>query len=190
MKNRFIKIFVEGDEKKFIEDYIEYLSSGKFKNYKVITTGGWTNIVKNKNEFLKTTEIHKGGKNLVIFDADENFTERKKELEKRKEDLGVDFDLFLFPNNKDEGDFETLLERIANEKNKAIFDCFQSYENCLSSKEKIYKLPNRKSRIFAYLEALAEETQSKKRDYSIPKCWNLKSDKLNELKSFLLPHIL
>lgn len=52
-----------------------------------------------------------GGVNLVIFDADADFEDRKKKLILWKERCHVDFELFLFPNNKDTGELEDLLEK-------------------------------------------------------------------------------
>ncbi len=135
------------------------------------------------NKFTENTD--NDGINLVIFDADNNFTERKKEIEKKKEEFDIQFELFLFPNNQDSGDFEILLESISNKEHKCIFECFDKYQNCLSSKNTTYILPNRKARIFAFLETLGEETQPKKRNYCVEKCWDLNSAILNSLKIFL-----
>ena len=51
-----------------------------------------------------------GGINLVIFDADEDTESRRAELLAIKEEFGVEFELFLLPNNKDVGALEDLLE--------------------------------------------------------------------------------
>ncbi len=183
MENRFIRIFVEGDDKIFIENYLHHLFREKVKDYDIICTGGWTNIHLERNKFIENTDNE--GLNLVIFDADIDFSKRKNELENKKTELGIEFELFLFPNNQDIGDFEVLLERISNVTHRSIFECFDKYQDCLSNKNETYILPNREARIFAYLETLNEETKPKKRDYSIDKCWNLNSSELDNLKEFL-----
>ncbi len=78
------------------------------------------------------------GINLVIFDADDNFRKRETEILQRKKELGIDFKLFLFPNNHAPGDFETLLEKIAIEKHQQLFDCFEKYQECLTNKNDNY----------------------------------------------------
>ncbi len=186
MENTFIRIFVEGDEKVFIDNYLSHLFEKKIKKYDIICTGGWTNLHLEKNKFRENTDDE--GINLVIFDADTNFDKRKNELEKQKTELGIEFELFLLPNNQDTGDFEALLERISNETHKCIFECFDKYQECLSNKNEEYVLPNRKARIFAYLETLNEDTKPKKRNYSINRCWNLTSSELDKLKDFLLKY--
>lgn len=186
MESTFTRIFVEGDDKVFIENYLNHLFKGRKYNFDIICTGGWTNLHLDKNKFIENTDNK--GLNLVIFDADTDFDKRKSELEKRKKELGIEFKLFLFPNNQDVGDFEVLLERISNKTHKCIFECFDRYQDCLSKKKKKYILPNRKARIFAYLEALGEETRPKKRNYAAEKCWDLNSSELVNLKNFLLNH--
>ncbi len=158
-----IRIFVEGDDKLFIEQYILWISE-RFQEkiaLKTISTGGWTNLHKHKNEFKENADMN--GINLVIFDADDNFRKRETEILQRKKELGIDFKLFLFPDNNAPGDFETLLEKIAIEKHQQLFDCFEKYQECLTNKNGNYKVPNRKAKIFAYLESLNEETNFKKR---------------------------
>ena len=96
------------------------------KDFDVIGTNGWTNIPNNEYEFKENTD--NGFANLVIFDADEDFETRRKELLAYKEEYGVEFELFLLPNNKDAGELENLLENIINPNNRPIFDCWENYE--------------------------------------------------------------
>jgi len=178
-----IRIFVEGDEAKFINDYLNYLYSNNIpKIFDIINIGGWTKIPLNKNKFEYISDIN--GKNLVIFDADNDVITRRLELEKFKEKCKITFETFLFPNNSENGNFENLLEQIINQKHKCVFECFENYETCLSKKG-TYTLPNRKAKIFAYLEALNEETKPKLRNYNNQHCWNFDSSKLTSLKNFL-----
>jgi len=186
MNNKSITIFVEGDEDVFIKAYLNHLFPETANSFNVKATGGWQKLYTDAviiQMLIRNTD--EKNISLVIFDADNNFLDRKKILESKKEELGIDFELFLFPNDNDLGDFETLLESIANPEHKVIFECFNQYQDCLALKNKEYSLPNKKAKIFSYLETLKQETKPKKRDYSVKKCWDLKSTKLESLKIFL-----
>ncbi|EJC53214.1 hypothetical protein HPHPP26_0478 [Helicobacter pylori Hp P-26] len=103
----------------------------------------------------------------IIFDADikkENqesdagFDNKLKHIcEKFKEkfkEKGTDFpkeQIFLFPNNQDDGDLETLLLEIA--KHDDFLKCFEGYLECIKSKEYYKPIKNiRKNMLYAYLE--------------------------------------
>lgn len=177
MKKRF-QIFVEGDaDKKFLSDYYHHLFSenapkncithtGELSNEK---TGGYRKLLDEANLLNMRSNIANGGVNLVIFDADEDFETRRKELLAYKEEYGVEFELFLLPNNKDAGELENLLENIINPNNRPIFDCWENYE------QELVKLdipgrtppplttPAKKTKIYGYLEALLGESKSQKK---------------------------
>jgi hypothetical protein len=110
---------------------------------------------------------------------------------------------FLLPNNQDDGDIETLLERIICPENQIIFDCWRDFENCLlpnkttSTDSGRFTLPARKTKIYAYLETLVGETDSEKekikdpnRNYRNPKHWDLNHPALANLRAFLDPYFL
>jgi hypothetical protein len=210
------KIFVEGNDVRFLHDYIEHLfkttlkaEKGKYGNIKtsdkIIKTDGWTvlNSTVNKGENLRRQmkeNMDEGGINLIIFDADYNFEERKKEIFEWKNKYNLDFELFLFPNNKDAGTLEYLLERIINPHNAPIFDCWEDFEECLKTKTTCAKnpltIPAKKSKIYAYMETLHGETDSEKekvkdpnRNFKDTHCWDLDAEALNPLKAFLQQHL-
>ncbi|GAA7999072.1 hypothetical protein HpCS30_02400 [Helicobacter pylori] len=59
--------------------------------------------------------------------------------------------IFLFPNNQDDGDLETLLLKIA--KHDEFLKCFEGYLECIKSKEHYKPIKNiRKNMLYAYLE--------------------------------------
>lgn len=183
-------------EKTFIEEKIE-----------LIHVGGKDNLNQVVNQ-LKENNL-KGEKNLVIFDADFDsasiidggFTKRKAALEKEKVKLGVNFELFLFPNHRDDGDFETLLEEIAQKgKHAHFFDCYEKYEECIELKKNadgvtIYTTPNRKGKLHTYISAMP--LSKKQRDslgqgkwlFDNKDYWDLDSEYLNPLKDFLKRNI-
>lgn len=195
-----VKIFVEGPaDKRFIEQYCKYLFD---KDIPVKDCGGYNKIKEQAfiNEFLKNSDA--GGVNLVIFDADEDYENRRKELEKIKNDKNLQFELFLFPNNNDSGALETLLERIINPVNQGVLDCWYTYEAELKKLSIPWKtpqtptIPASKTKIYGYLEALTGTTKREKetikevnRNYCDRNLWNLESENLEKLKLFLEKNI-
>lgn len=210
MKKRF-QIFVEGDaDKKFLSDYYHHLFSenapknsithtGELSNEK---TGGYRKLLDEANIREMRINADQGGVNLVIFDADEDFETRRKELLAYKEEYGVEFELFLLPNNKDAGELENLLENIINPNNRPIFDCWENYEKELVKLDipdrtpPPLTTPAKKTKIYGYLEALLGESKSQKkmikeaeRKYENTRHWNLDAEYLKPLKEFLEMHL-
>lgn len=145
-----------------------------------------------------------GIQNIVLLDTDDDLEVRKREIDEARNKLGVDFPCFLLPDDKSVGDLETLLEEIITPQNKSIFECWKAYEDCLSKKENLqkpdrrYTLPARKTKIYAYLEALLGESKKQKelikeakRDYNNADHWILDGSKepLKPLKDFLELHL-
>jgi hypothetical protein len=200
---RPIKIFVEGiADIRFIENYVDFLYGIKLSKNDVIGTKGWNNLINQENSgqaYIIQMNINSdnGGINLVIFDADTDTETRRSDILKWKKDNSLDFELFLFPNDKDTGALEDLLEQIINSKNSSIFDCWNDYEVCLVGSKiegRIEPLttPAKKTKIYGYLEALLGKTRKEKdlikeanRNYLNADHWNLSSDALNPLKDFL-----
>ena len=158
-----VQIFVEGiADQKFLQDLIEEwygvkLTIGNLsKTGNILETQG-KDVFKTEDKLKKLTQIFKLNRlsevqNLVIFDADTYaYISSINEAQ--------NFDFFLFPNNESDGDLETLLENIINPKNRAIFDCWQSYEECLSPK---FTTSARRTKIYGYLEAILGESKSQK----------------------------
>ncbi|MGL2466109.1 DUF3226 domain-containing protein [Helicobacter pylori] len=113
------------------------------------------NILKNENQEYRQV--------CIIFDADikeENqerdagFDNKLKYIRKEFKEKGIDFpkeQIFLFPNNQDDGDLETLLLKIA--KHDEFLKCFEGYLECIKSKEHYKPIKNiRKNMLYAYLE--------------------------------------
>ncbi len=201
------QIIVEGDaDKKFFEDYYHHLFHKKAPEgsitlpikdddtggYKKLFTEDAINPLKENNDY--------GVKNLVIFDADDNCEARRQELLSVKEKFGVEFDLFLIPNDKDAGALEDLLENIINPNNQPVMDCWKTYEGELENVRIPTKtpptltIPAKKTKIYAYLETLLEKSQKKlikdaNRNYENPQHWNLDAEYLKPLKEFLKNNI-
>ncbi|WQV49102.1 hypothetical protein KVM46_01955 [Helicobacter pylori] len=149
MADKEILIFVEGpSDKVFLEVYLYFLEDFPIKNFKVEDVKGKDNLSK------RLLEIEKYDKTLIIFDANKDYESNKKEIltvvSKRKQTISEE-QIFLFPNNQDDGDLETLLLEIA--KHDEFLKCFESYLECIKSKEHHEPIKNiRKNMLYAYLE--------------------------------------
>ncbi|EMG91293.1 hypothetical protein HMPREF1399_01602 [Helicobacter pylori GAM118Bi] len=137
-------IHVEGKDKLFSDEFYEKIED----------------ILTNNNPRYKQV--------CIIFDADikeENqesdagFDNKLKHIYEKFKEKGIDFlkeQIFLFPNNQDDGDLETLLLEIA--KHKEIIQCFKRYLKCIECKcigikEHHGPIKNiRKNMLYAYLE--------------------------------------
>ncbi|MGN8328665.1 DUF3226 domain-containing protein [Helicobacter pylori] len=149
MADKEILIFVEGpSDKVFLEVYLYFLEDFPIKNFKVKDVKGKDNLSK------RLLEIEKYDKTLIIFDANKDYESNKKEIltvvSKRKQTISEE-QIFLFPNNQDDGDLETLLLEIA--KHDDFLKCFEGYLECIKSKEHYKPIKNiRKNMLYAYLE--------------------------------------
>lgn len=208
-----VKIFIEAQSKTKPEG--EFLSAILRKidvsrdNYEIIPTNGYTNLLDSKdtaNVGLMRANSDDGGKNLVIFDADlpsnnGGFVKRRKELLIRKDELGLDFDLFLWPNNQSDGDVEMLMESIARKDlYPEFFDCFSKYECCISRRkddkgEPFYTTPNRKGKLHTYFNSLPISKTKKDKfgrgewRWEDTDIWDLDVESLNPIKEFLLSYL-
>ena len=208
-----VKIFIEAEsprvpEYKFIIAILDSLHIDKNK-YDVLPTNGYTNLMDSpdaSNIGLMRANTDDGGVNLVIFDADTDkngggFEKRREYLQKRKDELSLDFELFLWPNNNADGDVEVLMESIARKDlYPEFFDCFSKYEHCMSQRkqengEPFYTTPNRKGKLHTYINSLPLSNTKKKKFgsgewlWSSDDIWDLNSDNLIPIKEFLKKHL-
>ena len=196
MKERF-HIIVEGlADLVFFEHYYRHLFGKPAPKGFVFKTDGKDNLPKFANQ-MRTMSAN-GGINLVVFDADDDIEARRKELLAIKEQFGVEFELFLLPNDKEAGALEDMLENIINPNNKPIFECWEGYEKELVKLDipgrtpPPLTTPAKKTKIYGYLEAYHGETKREKelikeanRNYADPRLWNLDAEYLGALKGFL-----
>ena len=162
-------------------------------SFEIVRVGGKDKLLLMAPKMKETTL--EGGKNLVIFDADSaanggGFNERNEALIQLLQSMGVIAELFLFPNNHDDGDVEVLLETLTRKDlHKRFFDCFNDYECCIGTE---YNAPDLKAKLFAYMTAQKglSKTKLKKlksgqwlcenKDY-----WDIDRDTLKPLKDFI-----
>lgn len=178
----------------FIKTLIENLGYNISSN-KVEFVNGYKNLV-NVIPTIKA-RCAEGGKVVIIFDADSlgnngGYETRKKEIEEVLGENNAQAELFLFPNNEEDGDFETLLEHlIQKEKHTQMLDCYADYETCLGND---YVHPNLKGKNFTYISAM-KMSSSKRRKlgngewmFDNAEYWSWESDYLKPLKAFLQQH--
>lgn len=192
-------IIVEGDaDKKFMEDYYHHLFQTPAPKNSIIHTGGYKKLADEVILLQMQMNTDQEGVNLVIFDADDDYKTRWEELSSLKEQYGVEFELFLFPNNQDTGALEDLLENIINPNNRPILDCWENYEEELRKLEipgrtpPPLTTPAKKTKIYGYLEALLGESKKEKkmikeieRNYENPLHWDLDAEYLERLEEFV-----
>lgn len=195
-----IKIFLETGSKTtseyvFIKTLIKHLGV-EDKVSEIVQVNGKDNLKNSSNAFL--TNTLEGGVNLVIFDADSpdnngGFNVRKEELKGQLDLLNIQADLFLFPDNANDGDFETLLEKIARKDvHQRFFDCFGDYEKCLGND---YQSPNLKGKMFTYISAQKSLSQRERSNlgkgewlFDNNEYWDLGSPFVEPLKRFIIDH--
>ena len=198
MKDRFL-IVVEGiADETFIRQYLYHLFGQKVPDNFILRTNGKDNLKSSVAINRMRSMTDQGGINLVIFDADNNFETRRASILEWKEQNGLEFELFLLPNNQDKGELEDLLENVINPNNRPILDCWEKYEKELVTihiegrTPPPLTTPAKKTKIYGYLEALLFESESDKkkikereREYHNALHWNLDAEYLSSLKEFL-----
>lgn len=197
-----IDIFLETGKKttpeyRFVDDFVGKFLGVDPLEYKIECVDGKDNLQRAVNKFLDNTIS--GIRNLVVFDADSStngggFGRRKLELLAKMKELNITADLFLFPNNHDDGMFEDLLMHIARKENhRRFFDCFSDYESCLGDD---YIHPNLKGKISTYISSMKSLPNKVRRNlgggdwqFTNKEYWNLDAEYLLPLKEFILNSI-
>lgn len=206
------KIFLETSNKNsyecnLIRTLLKLLRKEEGQDFEIVCVGGKDNLSKHEvklAEHESDTEV-----NLIIFDADTpttggGYSKRLNEIEETinlMEDCLNKSEIFLFPNNKDDGILENLLEQIINPEHRCLLEYFATYEQSLAShkdeygKDK-YETPDQKTRMFAYISAFKKTHKQRehfknKGDWMFnnPQFWNLNAEALQPLKDFLEHHL-
>ncbi len=198
MKNLFT-IYVEGiADVAFIKQYIHHLWNVVVGENSIMSLDGWTNLKGKTWQQRMRTNTANNVINIVIIDAYKDIVARRADILNWKQQNGLEFELFLLPNDKDAGALEDLLENIINPNNKPIFECWEEYEKELVKLDipgrtpPPLTTPAKKTKIYGYLEALLGTTKEEKemikersRKYDNTMHWNLDAEYLEPLKGFL-----
>lgn len=185
----------------FIKTVVELYTGKKDKvDYSIVYVDGRDNLQSFRPKFLDHKTVD--AKNLVVFDADMpetggGFENRKTELVSLLTKMSVPYELFLFPNNKDDGTFEHLLEKLINPEHKCILDCFRCYEKCLekymqSDGSFSYQTPDQKAKMYAYISSFKRSNTQKEQiknkglwGFENSEYWNMQAVYLEPLIDFL-----
>jgi hypothetical protein len=194
-----IKLIVEGpSDKKFIGDLISFMEL-KLDTIKVsfIELNGKDDscFAKSLAQFLTNEE---DGKNVIVIDAnDDDISLRKKHISDLLARDNINAEIFFLPNNEHKGYLETLLIGTILEKNQAYFDCFQKFEECVSSNA-TNNPPSIKDKAYIYTCSLLSKEENKQRDpivnpkkinYRENRFYDLTHSTLDPLKLFLTSNI-
>lgn len=174
-----MNIIVEGNtDKDFLEMYCKYLKI----NVEIESIGGKDKL-KNYKKLNNDTKYF-----LIIFDADNNFDLSIQNIENQIKILkNKNYDIFLFPNNNDNGNLEILIEKIAN--HNEILLCFEQYVNCIESAKNYNNnilLPAKKSKVFAYMSSFGFKNGIDAKDFNFSNYVDFENNYLKPLKEFLL----
>lgn len=191
------------NEQNFVEEFIAHHFPDKQKgvDFEVIGIGGKDQLENARLPFDENTLA--GGINILLFDADMvqnlgGYATRSAELIMKREQLGLEFEFFLWPNNQDDGDFESLLMQMVNPTHQCLLDCFNGFEMCIRGNdpdEQLYKTPERKSAIYTYINSFIKsqsEEEKMKSGYwffNDTRFWDLDADAGKPFVEFL-SHIL
>lgn len=203
------KIFVEAKSNKTPEyHFLQAILNIFFpeKEVEFIFMDGIGNLYNetNLNQIKLAQEI---GEQVIVFaDADTvpkgyGYSKRKEEIANGMVVHAVSFPYFLYPNNQNDGDVETLMEATAQRNlHSVFFDCFNDYETCVSnvkddSGSPKYNVPNLKSKLHTYMAA--QKLPRKLRDrlgkgdwlFDNSDYWNLNIAALQPLKDFLAANL-
>lgn len=166
-----------------------------FKNpdAKVLISGGCTHLEKIKNILLEFQD--EGYRIIFAQDADDptkdfgGIERRIHFLENKKIELGVAFDIFLFPNHNNDGDLETLLLSIVKEDKYNPFHFhygnYIDFTNELNEGAFSHELQDNKMKVFNYLQVYTgmEKAREENREYDTSH-WDLSNISLEPLQLF------
>ena len=184
-------LFVEGEsDAKFLKDFIKCQFDIDISDDSIIVTKTLNGFVNYKDNFIGNS-TKDDGVNILLIDADDNINQRQSDALSLIKEHKISTELFLMPNNSNNGNLEDLLCEIAV--HKSILSCYDSYSFCIKSADKI--VPDKKDKIRAYLSALISDKnksgvrrdliQYKNRNYLNTDHWDLTHSSLEPLKIFL-----
>ena len=144
--------------------------------------------------------------NRIFIDADTvakgcGFLKRKADMDNNMQAQKIAFPYFIYPNDRADGDVETLMESTARrDLHPVFFDCFEDYEKCVSSVKDehglpLYNTPNLKGKLHTYMNAQKLNNKSRRRlgsgDWLFGDIhyWDLNAVALLPLKDFLTANL-
>lgn len=176
----------------FIRTLLEKTLGKDITQIQLVCVNGWQNLPNVANSLRANTLA--GGTNLIVFDADTlanggGFQNRLQCIQQMIAQNGLNAQVFLFPDNTNDGDLECLLEQLARDDiHRQFFDCFNDYENCLGT---AYIHPNRKAKMYSYISSQLALSNNQRKNvgrgewhFDDPNLWDLNRQALDALKVF------
>lgn len=204
------KIFIEAKDRNTSEyHFIDTILSSFFslKEVEIVPMDGISNLFKEAilNQIAQAQIMSDNV--LVLADADTvakewGFAKRKQDIEEKMLVNNVSFSFFLYPNHRDDGDVEVLMESIARrDLHSVFFDCFEDYEKCVSTKKdsmghSVYNVPDRKGKLHTFISAQKLSNKQRKRIghgewlFDNMNYWNINSLALEPLKEFFQANLI
>lgn len=205
-----VKIVIEAAKKETPEcvflNCILHQLGWKDDSFDILCANGYKNILSETILNQLQANILEGGRNLVVFDADYpsnggGYSTRREWLDKELGQRGVQYDLFLWPDNNHDGDVESLMEVLARKDlYSEYFDCFEKFEHCLSNRKKsdgvtpFYTSPNLKAKLYAYVSSLPMSNSKKSKighgqwQFDNPDIWAIEKTATMPIGVFLLKY--
>jgi len=192
------RVVVEGKEDvNFLGQFMNHIGISVNQDDPFLETGGKTiEKFRGISEVLERNKS-KGVKLLVIVDSDDDWETRESELLGFFERFGVEVaHVFTFPNDVSDGCLEDLLFQLIPPDKASILECLNTASACVKGLG--YVGMDKKDVIHQYVSSNLNRNQRKQRgkhaneetrDYSDSKVWNLDSDALQPLRTFLETHL-
>jgi hypothetical protein len=106
-------------------------------------------------------------------------------LEAIKNDFGVVFDYYIWPDNQSNGELEDLLIQLIPSPFDPLLECIKSYSDCLKqSGISNIETPSLKEKINTYCYATNHAKTATKRNYKDENFWNLNINEIPDLAAF------
>lgn len=203
------KIFIEAENKttpeyNFLKAFVDLHFPAKDIDF--ICIGGISNLFNEANINQMAQAQITGDQVLILIDADTaakgyGFAKRKVDIDNDMQDHKISFPYFIYPNNHDDGEVETLMESIARrDLHQVFFDCFEDYEKCVSGVkdshgQPLYNTPNLKGKLHTYMNAQKLSNKLRKRLgsgdwlFGDNNYWDLNAAVLQPLKNFFTTNL-
>lgn len=183
-----------------------------FNDFKLQKSDGEIDIYRNEQLFIMNLKgqsnledglgilkpmIRKIDKIAILQDADGDYDKSLIEVEDAIQELSLEnIEIFLTPNDKDEGDLETLLLSTLNKKEISQLECFKDYKSCLSQKIDTSKKAMDKAELYAYTMFAVDGKNNytpqnsfiykKNKNYIDTNLWDLSKDEFQPIIKFIL----
>ena len=198
------RIFIESKNDKtqefnFLQAYLNHIGIVADK-VDFVHEDGKDNIRLDKNKFLEAQTENKT--NIILFDADKDGSTRAMLDKFLADNPDIQASYFLFPNNEEDGNVETLLDKILlKDKFEGFFGCFNDYETCIRGQKNdegntLYSTPNLKGKLYTFFTSL-QLSKSKIKEvkrgnwlFNETGYWDFDSPYLKPLKDFLTENIV